>query len=84
MAIQYKIYIQIEKLFNTKLRQPTTKQNLLWQEEFKTSGAQFRMSYQQFRNIKLKEYYNKKHQERLAKAQALRDQLKIESITPAS
>jgi hypothetical protein len=79
MANKDDISLSLKKLFDKKFRQPTTKQNLLWQTEWRESGAQFRMSYQQFRNNKLREYFGQKHQERLIKAQQLRQQLKLEN-----
>lgn len=75
MATEKDISNSLKKLWTTKFREPTTKQNLLWQTEWRESGAQFRMSYQQFRNQKLREYYGKKHQERIIKAHNLKQQL---------
>jgi hypothetical protein len=36
---------------------PSEKQNHLWYQEYRESGAQFRMSYSAFRKTKSKEFY---------------------------
>jgi hypothetical protein len=47
--------------FLSRVSGPSAKQNAKWHQEFLDSGAQFKMSFVTFKNIKMVEWYKEKN-----------------------